>query len=60
MLKLKSIKYSFQDLIELIKNNTAAMTNNDVKDLFVLFKSKNGQATAEVVRRDKKELIING
>lgn len=59
MLKFKSINYSHGDLIELLKNNTAAILNVDPKDLYVLFKINKNQVTAEIVRRDKKELIVN-
>jgi len=59
MLKFKSINYSTIDLIELIKNNTAAMLDISPGELFVNLKvDKNRKVYSEVIRKDGKELEL--
>lgn len=58
MLKFKTINYSPIDLIELLKANTAAIVGCRPNELFVNFKFQNNQISAEIIRKDKKELII--
>jgi hypothetical protein len=59
MLQLTSINYDHQDLINLIKNNTAALLELNYKDLFVELKIKNNRITAKVFRPDGKILTVN-
>lgn len=57
-MKFKGVNYSQIDLIELIKNNTAAMSNCEPRELYVNLNISGGKVTAEVVRKDDKEIEI--
>jgi len=58
-LKLNKVLYNHADLINLIKNNTAALTNTNPTDLYVDLFIKDRKISVSVVRKDKKELIID-
>lgn len=58
-MKLKEIYYNNQDLIYLLKNNTAAIIGCQPNELYVELKNKDGRPAATVYRVDKKDIVIN-
>lgn len=57
-MNFKEISYTNQDLIYLIKNNTAAIIGCDPRELFVELRNKDGRPAATVFRTDKKEIVF--
>jgi len=56
---LKSINYDHQDLINLIKQNTAIICDIEPARLFVEFQIQGKRVNVKVIRLDKKEIEIN-
>lgn len=53
------INYSNRDIINLIKFNTARLTGEDEKDLYIELNIQKHHVEAKVRRVDKKELTID-
>lgn len=52
------INYSNRDIINLIKFNTARLTNSEEKDLYIELNIQKHHIEAKVRRIDKQDLII--
>lgn len=57
-MKFSQINYSNRDIINLIKFNTAQLTGEDEKDLYIEVNIQKNYVEAKVRRADKKDLTI--
>jgi len=57
-MKFSEIKYCNRDIVNLLKINTAMLTNEDEKNLYIELNIQKNYVEAKVKRIDKKDLIV--
>ena len=58
-MKFSEIKYCNRDIVNLIKFNTAILTNEDEKDLYIELNIHKNYVEAKVRKIDKQDLLID-
>jgi len=58
-MKFSEIKYCNRDIVNLLKINTAMLTNEDEKNLYIELNIQKNYVEAKVRRIDKQDLIID-
>lgn len=58
-MKFSEIKYCNRDIVNLIKFNTAILTNEDEKDLYIELNINKNYVEAKVRKIDKQDLLID-
>ena len=58
-MKFSEIKYCNRDIVNLIKFNTAILTNEDEKDLYIELNIHKNHVEAKVRKIDKQDLLID-
>ena len=58
-MKFSEIKYCNRDIVNLIKLNTAILTNEDEKDLYIELNIHKNYVEAKVRKIDKQDLLID-
>jgi len=57
-MKFSEIKYCNRDIVNLLKINTAMLTNEDEKNLYIELNIQKNYVEAKVKRIDKKDLTV--